>query len=796
MSCKRCSPRNPSTLPPHAPTKDRDIQNLAHNQPLSMTSPRNGDPLQSDDLPSIPPLEVHKTRPLQTEESPEASTTSLPIRTSSPTALGSRRSSALSGVLSRSGSPNGRLSLSFARFGKSQINSPLGNPVEGYDDTRSLIVRAFSPTVAIYAAAEVDELAARKGLKHGFVELVRPFGDRIVGKVVVRDSTGASRTWDDFGVHFTDLGELARTDSSSGSEVNNLEKLEELMDHFVGEGFDEAADTPGRGEVSHLYKLFLSRLLCSQPMSPHETFRHPVGAVIAISSSTQQPIETLRNLYQQTAQGAGALPAYANPEYLRYYVLVHDEDKDDLSKSNALFDQMKRHFGLHCHLLRLRSASCTQSDDDAEELPTGEWLSAQEQLSMLKDTADLIDLDIPTSPYIFSSDASALRSFVRELTAQSIVYHMEQRIALWNDQVASRRRGISGRFMSLSKRWTGIGVSSRSSSSSTNLSGSGASGNYDSLQGTYRWDAPESLLRKLADYAFMLRDYKLAASTYELLRSDYSNDKAWKHLAGANEMCCIATLLNPLTSSGSSKFKLESFDTMLETASYSYLTRCSDPALALRAILLGVELLKVRGRAASEVAAKWATRGLELGLVGSVGHVLVSERVASCYADRIGIGNTGWGMRKRKAALWSVMAADEWMKLGRAEIAAQRLDEAQELYNETNHSEAIKQFKELAAYLEQLRLAVRIKLGEARRRGFSGATRQLELEVDGRGDGEVEDETLEEMNPLEKHDSRLNRISLVGAASGLPNPIDSGAPQSPVRLSRPDPLSRGDDDFE
>ncbi|KIX08755.1 uncharacterized protein Z518_03412 [Rhinocladiella mackenziei CBS 650.93] len=764
-----------------------------------MTSPSDGDPPQQPEyLSSIPVLEVHKTRSPARDESPETSTTSLPLRTSSPPPLGSRTST-LSSVLSRSSSPNGRLSLSFPRFGRSQVNSPLGNPSESYNDTRSLIVRAFSPTLAIYAAQEVDELAARKGVKNGFTGLVRPFGNKVSGKMVIRDSTGASRAWEDFAVHFADLGQLVQEGTSPPSDTNQLEKLEELMEQFIDEGFDDGDDLPGRGEISPFYRLFLTRVLCAQSMAPHESFRHPVGAVIAISSSTKQPIDTLRNLYQQTAQGSKALPAYANPEYLRYYVLVHDEDRDDFSKSSALFDQMKRHFGLHCHLLRLRSASCTPSDDDTEELPPCEWLSPSEQLAFLYDTADLIDLNTSPSPYIFSSDAAALRAFVRELVAQSIIYHMEQRIALWNEQIASRRRGISGRFMSLSKRWTGIAGPSRSSSSITSLGGSGASGNYDSLQGMYRYDAPESLLRKLADYAFMLRDYKLAASTYELLRTDYANDKAWKYLAGANEMCCIATLLNPLTSSGSSKFKIENFDLMLDVASYSYLTRCSDPALALRAILLGVELLKVRGRAASELAAKWAIRSLELGLVGSTGHVLVSERIASCFADRIGIGHTNWGMRRRKAALWNIMTADEWMKLGRAEIAGERLDEAQELYNETQKAQATKEYQEMAEYLEQLRLAVRMKLGEARKRGYSGATRQLELEGGIPGEGDVEDETVEEMTTLDKGDHRVDRRSLLGgagAAGGLVNPLEPVTPLSPVRLNRPSPLSREDDDFE
>lgn len=624
----------------------------------------------------------------------------------------------------------------------------------------------------------------QKGLKKGFTELIRPFGNKVSGKVVVRDSAGASRAWEDFGVHFADLADLAGDGaSSSAASVNPMENLEELMEYFIGEGWDDTDGVPSRTEISPLYKLFLTRLLSSQDMSPHETFRHPVGAVIAISSSTQQPIETLRNLYQQTAQGSRALPLYANPEYLRYYVLVHDEDKDDFTKSSSLFDQMKRHFGLHCHLLRLRSTPCTQSDDDSEELPTSEWLSASEQMSFIHDTVDLIDLNVSASPYIFSSDVSAINGFIRELVAQSIVYHMEQRIALWNDQIASRRRGISGRFMSLSKRWTGIGGSSRQSS--PNLSTSGASGNYDSLQGVYRYDTSESLLRKLADYAFMLRDYKLAASTYELLRTDYANDKAWKHLAGANEMCCISTLLNPLIGTGSSKFKIENFDQMLETASYSYVTRCSDPALAIRSILLGVELLKVRGRTATELAAKWAIRSLELGLLGSIGRVLVSERVTSCFAERIGVGNTSWGTRKRKAALWSVMTADEWMKLGRAEFASERLEEAQELYGESKNSEATQDYGALSEYLTQLRLAVRMKLGQARQRTLSGAVR---LE-----DEEVEDETIENMAPLEKLDSKVHRRtgSLMTGVSGV-----DVVPISPVRLTRPDPLFREDDDFE
>jgi trafficking protein particle complex subunit 8 len=749
-----------------------------------MTSPINHDPLQqSDGASSTQTLNIRKTRSPTRNESPETSTTSLPLRSASPPTLTSRTSTLL-GSLSRSGSLNGRDSLSLSRFGRSTVASPLSNPSESYDEVRSLIVRAFSPTVALYASVEADGLAQEKGVHSGFVGLIRPYGERVAGKVVVRDSVGASRAWDDFAVHFRDLGKLAQ-DAAAPSDGNTLGRLEEVLERLLEDDPDrELAGTDG-GSMSPMYRVFLSRLLQAQSLSTHEAFLHPVCTIIAISSSTPSPIETLRNLYQQTAQGSRTLPSYSNPEYLRYYVLVHDDDRDDFAKSSALYEQMKRHFGLHCHLLRLRSVAPGSLDEETEPIPLCEWLSPTEDLAFKSENPNLIDLDSSSLPTIFSSDASAIRNFVRELVAQSIVPHMEQRISLWNEQIASRRRGISGRFMSISKRWAGIGSSARSTSSATNLASSGATGNYDSIQGYYRYDTPEALLRKLADFAFMLRDYKLAASTLELVRSDYTNDKAWKYLAGANEMCYIANLLNPLTGNASAKSKMESFDQMLETATYSYLTRCSEPTLALRSLLLGVELLKVRGKIASELAAKWAVRTLELGLVGSIGHALVSERVASCFAGQIGVNNTGWGTRKRKAALWNVTSADEWMKLGRAEFAAERLDEAHELYSDVKNVEAIKHFKELDQFLQQLALAVKMKLGQGRNRDriLSGASQVMDQEVD--------DEIVEDMAALEKLDSRINRRSLIGGS----NPMEVVAPRSPVRL-RNDPLGAGDDDFE
>lgn len=381
-------------------------------------------------------------------------------------------------------------------------------------------------------------------------------------------------------------------------------------------------------------------------------------------------------------------------------------------------------------------------------------------------------IDFGTSVhYLSESDISAINSLVRELVVQSVIPFMENKVALWNDQVASKRRGISGRFMSMSRRWTGFGSSSKSTSSGTS---SGMTGNYNSLHGFYKHDVPEAVLRKLADFAFMLRDYKLAASTYDLIRSDYANDKAWKYHAGAHEMCAMSTLLNPLTSAARSK--LEGVDQMIDTACYSYLTRCSDTVSTLRCLGLALELLKSRGGSATEGAAKWAMRAIELGLTGPIGQALLTERVSACYASKTTTGGAKWGARHRKAAMWSVLATDSWLRLGKPALASVCLEDADGLYAEIYDKDGVVPMPEMRTFIENLQRAVKLEYLEAK--GVDTA------------DERMMDQELGTEETSEKLDHRTNRKSLIMNTG----PLDAGPLSSmPHDGNNSNPL---DDDFE
>ncbi|KAF2199537.1 hypothetical protein GQ43DRAFT_112884 [Delitschia confertaspora ATCC 74209] len=695
--------------------------------------------------------------------------------------------------------------------------SPVGFVQGISDESRSLIQRAFVPHVAVLASESAEEILRAKGFEGGFLQLLRPFGEAVPGKVTIRDSVGVNRSWEDFGVRFvfpTDglevpsvternaegstgtangqrdsgkpLSSTTRPSLRTGGDVQQIEEVvdrhlqysefqsPEMMDYLNHKNTNPQAENSS----SPFYTLYLRRLLSGLPLSPHETFSHPTAYVVAISSRDKDAVDKLNQLYARTEIGDLRLPQWVGQQVMRYYVLIHEEEHADTARSHQLFETMKRFYGLNCHLLRLKSNRCIPSDDDSVPLPTCEWISAGEELAEIQkhETAD--DITDPT-PYLFDSDVTAIRSFIRELVAQSLVPHMERMVHQWNEQVLARRRGLSGRFMSLSKRWTPFG--GRNSSSPIPMSNS----NYDSLQGFYGPDAPEATMRKLADYCFMLRDYKLAFSTYEILRTDFNNDKAWRHYAGASEMAAISTLMS--TQPIYSKTQIENIDVWLEAASYSYTDRgrSATPFYALRTLALGVELLRLRGSSAADDAARWVSRILELNLVGPVGRALFTERAGACYAVRTGTGSMRLGSRRRKAALWSVMAAEQWVRLEKSLQAEKCLDNALQLYkitSETDDGESIKApFEKMQSFIDELRQ--RILTSRLANRGFNEQEEQVEQQR----------LAVEEVSETLDKSPKAHRKSLLGAAAP---PIDVGPLSPSLARTREREEEKKDDQFE
>ncbi|KAF9909923.1 Trafficking protein particle complex 8 [Linnemannia zychae] len=479
---------------------------------------------------------------------------------------------------------------------------------------RELVSRVMSPRVAVIASQGATELCQANHIP-SVVDLLKPFGEQIEGRVTVHGSMGLPSAIDNFTIRFTEMDQLEEPDSKTSDRW-----LEEVV-RAEANGFEDRYKIQGKEQVTNeylnappgrvypWYSKYRDLLLSTGGASDHETFDHPVASIIAISSLSLDPINEIHQLNNMSTPTLIFDKAYMDPMILKYYVLIHDNTKGNIDNAMDILDKMRRTFGLHCNILKINSedpsnptlprdrnahiwiksvaqsrllamghsakdASTTRNSVSSIGSTTaGTLIDLASQRSSMSSpvysnngnnsptfaqnpvfaqvgnddedgTFDRDHLSLPTAesnrltldlllrpetvsePYgccLSSDDLGAITQMLREMLAQSIIPYMERNIAHWNEQVAASRKGIAGRF----RRYFGTG-SKNPATAIQQAPTAGSSGGV-----IYPHASPEAQMRKLADWAFMLRDYKFALSVYETVKKDFAADKAWKYYGGA-----------------------------------------------------------------------------------------------------------------------------------------------------------------------------------------------------------------------------------------------------------------------
>ncbi|EKD03504.1 hypothetical protein A1Q2_02222 [Trichosporon asahii var. asahii CBS 8904] len=529
------------------------------------------------------------------------------------------------------------------------------------------IIQSLSPRVAVLASDDVNDSCNANGCK-GLEELLRPW-EGGTERVSILSSTLQPTVHPSFPLRFVSYPSVYQQLSSPNPDI-----IVDLIGSCVGK---------------HSPALLLS----SRPLAPHETFNHPVGVMIAISTTTPDPMGTLTSLYgQAVGTGAQAAPWMDGVQVLKFFVVVHDVAKagPSLVKAEELLANVKKAYGPHSTLLVINSRQ--QAGDVSTDVTTAEGPDSQGDagalsqiyanalssltLSPMGAAAQMAE-DGPPKTYaslLTSEDIQRLMALVRELVVQSLVPWMEARIREWNEAYQSSRRGLTGRLFGAGRKL----FSSRPSSPSTTTGPAG----YNAIKGYYPVNSPDGLSRRLADFAFMLRDYRYAAGVYDSLRRDYVQDKAWRYAAAANEMVGLSQLLSnafflPNTPPGSivpfTTLQHTEISTCLENAVISYYQHGPPGHIqldALRATVLYYEAWKA--------IQEW--RGVGSALVKGAGEadevpcaVLVEEAAA---ADVKG-GKSKRGSRRQSLHL--VMAAKKYEKAGYKAFSRRCLEQAASL---------------------------------------------------------------------------------------------------------------------
>ncbi|KAI3632015.1 hypothetical protein MIR68_009851 [Amoeboaphelidium protococcarum] len=226
------------------------------------------------------------------------------------------------------------------------------------------------------------------------------------------------------------------------------------------------------------------------------TLSHPLAVVNVAVLESGNVVDQLTALQQkQQQQQTRSLPEYMHQDLLQYNLIVSVQNmQTQTANHDQALAQVKSKFGLHCYLLQ------TQQQDD-----------------------------------------QLLIQFIREFMCQSLIPFMDRSMQLWNENYANPRRGLSGRLFSVGRRYFTTSAAKQSSLQQISVAGT--------VKSVYLPQSTEITLQRLADYSFMLKDYKFAYVIYDIVKKDFQSDRAVKYYANAQHMIALCIILQVAQSS-------------------------------------------------------------------------------------------------------------------------------------------------------------------------------------------------------------------------------------------------------
>lgn len=441
-----------------------------------------------------------------------------------------------------------------------------------------LLQHTFLPLVSIHASHGADTLFQREcgNPLISALQVLRPYGNNAKYGVAnqgykITNSLLITRMYGLFPVRFEPpLPELLTVHNPADDKLRGLFSilaLERLMQ----------ATAKKETGVSLLYTAMFRKVITSNRVVLFDTLNHPVSQVFVVAYGVDT-VDSLRALIVE----------FRNFNFPRYF-----QTSDLLVHVFVLFDsQTAPEAELAQFLDQIRALSVSTT-------PIPMFLPLESMVRMLVLENATIDEDVQrmslrqSEEYVSvpKSLDSTLRVRLHEFISHLLVPHMERKIREWDDQVLGPKKSITGRFFSVSRKIFNSG------------DGDQQPGHYNNTANYYHRSSPEQAIRKLADWSLMLKDFKYAYSTYDLIKKDYANDKAWAYVAAAQEMCVISLLLaqtQPLASdvmpqapnkNTLRKIRHDIIEPYVDNLTYTYKSRLNVKTYAIKTYLVVAELL-------------------------------------------------------------------------------------------------------------------------------------------------------------------------------------------------------------
>ncbi|SGZ46789.1 CIC11C00000003912 [Sungouiella intermedia] len=459
-----------------------------------------------------------------------------------------------------------------------------------------LLQHTFLPLISLQLTHNAD-LMFQQACQNSLIlvlQAIQPYGNNakhgVTGQAYKLTNTQLiTRMYGLFPVRFEPLlPELLTVHNPSDSKLTGLFSISSL--ELILKKLSQSQDASQKNPFSDLYLNMFRRVITSNKVVLFDTLNHPVSQIFVIDFENDS-IEVLRQMIVEFRNFT--FPKYFQMSDLLVHVFIlYNANVSSESEVAKFQNDIRTNLTVTSTAVPMSlSEADTQFVRVAYDNVTIDCEVQKMSFQQGKATqeGDEDDLQIPRELDI------TLRGSIFEYISKFLIPHMERKIRTWDDLILSPKKSIASQFFSVSRKLF--------KSSGELVSQAHSVESYNSVHNYYHRSSPEQSIRKLADWSLMLKDFKYAYSTYDLIKKDYTNDKAWVYVAATQEMCIISLLLaqtQPLASdtlpqppdkNTLRKIRHDIIEPYIDNLSYTFKSRFNVKTYAIKSYLVVAELL-------------------------------------------------------------------------------------------------------------------------------------------------------------------------------------------------------------
>ncbi|KIO33692.1 hypothetical protein M407DRAFT_231895, partial [Tulasnella calospora MUT 4182] len=374
---------------------------------------------------------------------------------------------------------------------------------------------SLTPHVVVFATDDLAALLQSHQLPplHQLLENFSP-----LGQVITRTTTLVPVTHSSFTLRFSEL-----TQVESACREDEEARAGRTIDWISGciakkaAGWVEDLESRNKGEpLKGDTKWWQELKFCldgDRVPARGEGWNHPVALILATTTLAPNPLQAVANLHTRIAD----FPPWVDQNLLRYTLIIHPSTRSSLTQdeTTALMNATKKQYGLHCHLLSLnlsKPQTLRQLKPSPPELPSLLTPSVNSERGGVLPQTNGLNGAPPEALNLSDEDTVNSTRFMREFVTQSLVPWMERCVMEWNETYSNSRR-LPSRLFSSTRRLFGSSAASSISSTPTSPVSTNSLPFSNAPQ-------PPSPQRRLAEFATLLGDYKLAVPVWESIRKE------------------------------------------------------------------------------------------------------------------------------------------------------------------------------------------------------------------------------------------------------------------------------------